>query len=362
MGLKDRLDNSKPYEYAKEAIKVLSDKEDIVLFGAAEYGKIICDYLLEHDIRPLCYSDNSIEKIGKTWNGLDIISPSEINKKQFVIITCNAFREITSQLTGYGLQKDQIFFFDVKWLTHPNGKGKFILEHIDDFENAHNYLADEKSRQVFQNLLNYKLTYKTEYVRAVADEGQYFDSELVKLSKETVFIDAGSYTGDTLKEFVKFTRGAYGKIICLEPVKANVEMIKKAVNENGYHDVDVFEVGASDDVKTLYFDGKNGMSARPSEIGDVKVECDSIDHICSKNAYERIDFIKMDIEGSEYDALIGAENIIKKQHPLLAICVYHKEDDFYKIPNLIKKIYPEYKIYFRQYELSDEETVCYAVP
>ncbi len=121
-------------------------------------------------------------------------------------------------------------------------------------------------------------------------------------------------------------------------------------------------MGASNDVKTLYFDSKNGMSARPSEIGDIKVNCDSIDHICDKNAYERIDFIKMDIEGSEYDALNGAENVIKKWHPLLAICVYHKEDDFYKIPNLILKLYSGYRIYFRQYELSDEETVCYAIP
>ncbi len=227
MGLKDSLDNSKPYEYAKEALKLLRDKDDIVLFGAAEYGKIICNYLLDYNIRPLCYCDNSVEKIGSTWNGLDIIPPNEIKENHFVVITCNAFREITNQLIEYGLQEDHIFFFDVKWLTHPSGKDKFILEHIDDFESVYNCLADEKSRQVFLNLLNYKLTYKTEYVRMVADEGQYFDPELVKLPKKTVFIDAGSYIGDTLKEFVKFTGGVYGKVICLEPVKTNIEMIKK---------------------------------------------------------------------------------------------------------------------------------------
>lgn len=362
MGLKDELDNSKPHEYAEEALKVLSDKEDIVLFGAAEYGKIICDYLVGHNIQPLCYSDNSVEKIGGMWNGLDIISPNEIKKSQFVVITCNAFREITNQLTGYGVEKEHIFYFDVKWLTHPDGKSEFILEHIDDFENVYCYLEDEKSRHVFRNLLNYKLTYKKEYVSAVVDEGQYFDPDLVKLPKETVFIDAGSYTGDTLKEFVKFTGGVYEKAICLEPVIANIELIKKEIIKNNYHDVDVFAVGASDIEKVLYFDSKNGMSARPSALGDTKVECDSIDNICEKNGYKRLDFIKMDIEGSEYDALLGAKNAIKKWHPLLAICVYHKDDDFYKIPNLIKNICPEYRIYFRQYELSDEETVCYAVP
>lgn len=362
MGLKDSLDKSKPYEYAEKALEILADKKDIILFGAAEYGRIIYGYLLKHNVKPLCYSDNSLKKIGGTWNGLHIISPSEIKKEQFVVITCNAYREITNQLTDYGLSKDHIFYFDVKWLTHPNGKGDFIFEHINEFEKVYSYLEDEKSRRVFLGLLNYKLTYKKEYVSAVADETQYFDPELVKLQKGTVFMDAGSYTGDTLKEFVKFTKGVYKRVICLEPVKANIELINKTIGMNDYHDVDVFAIAASDTEKVLYFDSKNGMSARPSAEGDIRVECDSIDHIVDQNAYERIDFIKMDIEGSEYDALLGAKNAIRKWHPILAICVYHREDDFYKIPNLIKNIYPGYRIYFRQYELSDEETVCYAIP
>lgn len=362
MNLKDILDKSEPYEYAEKALEILSNKKEIILFGAAEYGRVICEYLLRHNIQPLCYSDNSIEKIGGRWNGLNIISPNEIKKEQFVVITCNAFREITKQLSTYGLPEDHIFYFDVKWLTHPRGKGEFILRHINEFENVYNYLEDEKSRKVFRNLLNYKLTYKKEYVSSVVDEVQYFDSKLVKLQKGAVFIDAGSYTGDTLKEFIKFSGGEYGRIICLEPIKTNIELINRAIRVNGYHDVDVFAMGACDTKRVLYFDSISGMSARPSTFGSIQVECDSIDHIFDINAYERLDFIKMDIEGSEYEALLGAKNVIKKWHPILAICVYHKEDDFYKIPNLIKGIYSGYKIYFRQYELSDEETVCYAIP
>lgn len=362
MGLLELLDNDRAKNYAEKALKTVSGKKNIILFGAAEYGKIICDYFLANGVYPLCYCDNSIEKIGKKWNGLDIIAPDKIDRNDFVVITCNAFGEITNQLTGLGLPKDNILFFDVKWLTYPNGKRKFITEHITDFENVYNQLSDEKSKKVFLNLLNYKLTYKPEYICAVADKRQYFDSELIKLPQNSYFIDAGSYTGDTLKEFVKYTGGGYEKAICMEPVKANVEILKSTIGENHYDNVDIFEIGASDGEKTLYFDSKSGMSARPSDMGDVQVQCDSIDNICRKNGYERIDFIKMDIEGSEYDALMGAENMIKKCHPLLAICVYHKDDDFYMIPNLIKKIYPGYRIFFRHYELSDEETVCYAIP
>lgn len=69
----------------------------------------------------------------------------------------------------------------------------------------------------------------------------------------------------------------------------------------------------------------------------------------------------MDIEGSEHDAILGAKKIIKRYKPVLAICVYHRDEDFFDIPNLILSIRPDYKLYFRQYEITDEETVCYAV-
>ena len=222
-------------------------------------------------------------------------------------------------------------------------------------------MADEKSKKVFVNVLNYKLTYKPEYTSSVVDELQYFDSDLVKLKNDTYFIDAGSYTGDTLEAFVQYTKGNFGRVICLEPVKKNVDILQETIKKMCVEDIDILEIGASDRKQVLYFDSKSGMSARTSQTGDIRVNCDSIDNICEAEKYEHIDFIKMDIEGAEVSALKGAKRVIQKYHPILAICVYHKEDDFYTIPTLIKEIYPGYKLYFRQYELSDEETVCYAI-
>lgn len=68
----------------------------------------------------------------------------------------------------------------------------------------------------------------------------------------------------------------------------------------------------------------------------------------------------MDIEGSELKALFGAEEIIKLQKPKLAICVYHKPEHLWEIPLYIKKILPEYKLFFRHHTSLEYETVCYA--
>lgn len=69
----------------------------------------------------------------------------------------------------------------------------------------------------------------------------------------------------------------------------------------------------------------------------------------------------MDIEGAELPALHGALKIIKRDKPTLAICVYHKREDLITIPQYIKKIVPEYKLYLRVHYAYASELVLYAV-
>lgn len=68
----------------------------------------------------------------------------------------------------------------------------------------------------------------------------------------------------------------------------------------------------------------------------------------------------MDIEGSELEAINGAIKTIRRDKPVLAICIYHKQEDFWKLPLRIKEICPEYtKFWIEQYSPWDIETVLY---
>ena len=69
----------------------------------------------------------------------------------------------------------------------------------------------------------------------------------------------------------------------------------------------------------------------------------------------------MDIEGSELAALRGARQCILENKPKLAVCLYHKPQDMWEIPLMIKEMLPEYKIYIRHHTDLLNETVCYAV-
>ena len=70
----------------------------------------------------------------------------------------------------------------------------------------------------------------------------------------------------------------------------------------------------------------------------------------------------MDIEGSEMEALRGAEHIIRTQHPKLAISVYHCRDDVWRVPMLLLEYYPAYRLYYRVYAFPGNDTVLFAVP
>lgn len=71
--------------------------------------------------------------------------------------------------------------------------------------------------------------------------------------------------------------------------------------------------------------------------------------------------IKMDIEGVEAEALSGAQETIKRDRPVLAICVYHKREDLITIPKIIRQLCSEYKFYLRAYSKHSTEIVLYAI-
>ena len=85
----------------------------------------------------------------------------------------------------------------------------------------------------------------------------------------------------------------------------------------------------------------------------------ALDAYINKN--ERVTFIKFDIEGAELEALKGAKGIISSYRPKLAICLYHKKEDYWQIPYYVKELVPEYKLYIRHYSNYSSETVLYAI-
>jgi len=186
---------------------------------------------------------------------------------------------------------------------------------------------------------------------------QYQYKEIVPKDDDIVF-DVGAYYGDTAFWALSLLNDK-GKVYSFEPFKENFEKLKENIEINSINNIIPINLAMDKQKGVQFMDGSDIM-ATVSNKGKTKIFTDTIDNIVQEHEIKKLDFIKMDIEGSELNALKGSENTIKKFAPDLAICVYHKADDFITIPKYIKELRNDYKLYLKNNSKSCLETVVYA--
>lgn len=197
---------------------------------------------------------------------------------------------------------------------------------------------------------------------------QYFD-EIIKLGDNEVFADIGAFDGQTSLNFIKNVNNMYKKIYVFEPDHKSFENTKMNLLDNNAEKIELFPIGIGNkkEVLAFYANGSIGSKFEQYEVNSkhpniTDVNIDTIDNIFKDVKVEDIPtFIKMDIEGFELNALMGAKNIIKTHKPKLAISIYHKPEDLIELTAYIKSLVPEYKCYLRHYSCNHAETVLYAV-
>lgn len=186
---------------------------------------------------------------------------------------------------------------------------------------------------------------------------QYFDLPVLTKQENEVFVDCGCFDGENSLMFTKWASNTKNKIYAFEPDLQNVSKCKEYFADNNIQNYELIPKGVWSGDTNLCFEANGNEGSKLSDKGEIVIPVTSID-----SAIEgKVTFIKMDIEGSEYEALIGAKNHIEKYKPKLAISIYHKPEDIWKIPNLILSFNSNYKFYLRHYSLSSEETVLYAI-
>ena len=139
-------------------------------------------------------------------------------------------------------------------------------------------------------------------------------------------------------------------VVAIEPAPENLACLRKTfAKEISEGRVIVYPKGVwdKDDVLKLNVDPHNsaGDSFVIQRQGSHTVEAPltTIDKLVAELKLERVDYIKLDIEGAERRALAGAKNTLAKYHPRMAVCVYHLSDDVEAIPQAARKAWPGYR-------------------
>ena len=270
-------------------------------------------------------------------------------------------------------------------------------KNIYDFIKLYYLLKDEDSKEVFTNVLRLYLglslsktnieeysLYSKKYwneleweannclCKSVHDDNTldkietfllrgYEYKNICKAEKGDYVLDCGAYTGNTSIYFSDLV-SEEGKVFSIEAMPQTYNKLCK--NISNYKNIFPYNYAIFDKEKQLKFTEEATPGSRVSDNSTentITVQGISIDEFVNKNKIEKVDFIKMDIEGAELNALEGCAETCKKFSPKLAICIYHKADDWITIPKKILDLNENYVFYMKHSSNYIYETVLFAV-
>lgn len=315
-----------------------------------EIKKCFAEHDLRMDILELYVNQESVFHQFNKW-GND--AHYFISKR---IMTDELYREIEDS----GIELENIYI-------GPTSGGYFDLyekrdnieKNMDKITEVMNLLSDEKSRNVFLNVLvRLSVPYQFHFYYETEDYPQYFCNEF-QYGEQECFLDAGVCNGINMFEFANKVNWNYDKIIGLEADTSNYAIAKNNVGDLDH--VVLLKKALYDRDGSIRFlsteKSSKKSNSRVGEDGDIEVAC-----VKGDSLEEPFTFIKMDIEGSEKNALEGLKETIKKYGPKLAICIYHFQTDFWEVPLKIQEIEPSYNFQIRNHKKMDNltETIVYA--
>ncbi len=366
MKLSERLKPNLNHDYVVRVLEGLKAEKHIAIFGAGDraqwLGKILLTRGIEFEefwVNEKYYTENQYVNVGGNRKPV-LCFEHEIEKKNDVILVLGMARSLLdlSQFErkeikevipiSLGIRDDYLLDYG------------FYQEQAEKLDELYEKLEDDESREcLYAHMLGRLTGEDIKFEPSAWSDPQYFLEDLMVWNKKECLVDCGAYTGDTVAEFLdKMPEGVVEEYEVYawepDPVNFNV-MVEKYKND---HCIIPVLKGAFSRKDKLYFAEGDGEASAISENGNVIIDVDTIDNVLGEN---KATFIKMDVEGSELEALRGARKQIMENKPRLAICVYHKKEDLITIPEYIHKLNPEYRFYLRTHSKMPTELVLFCI-
>jgi len=352
-----------------------AELKTIILFGAGRLGRKILNVLRKLDIEPLAFADNNSGLWDKSIDGLKVYSPKDavvtFGKAVSFIVAIRhpgfTFEQAKQQLRELNCEKTipitalywkyPGIFLPHYYIDLPHK----ILESEAEIRGAFYLFEDEYSKTEYLAQLRYRLFLNQEWMQLPDHENQYFPQGLNLISQEAIFVDCGAYDGDTVKSFLSHAP-SFKHIFAFEPDPHNYAMLREFVAtlpSDIQSKITTSQIAIGEQHKIVHFNAAGTVEAAVTAGEGIDVDCVTLDETLQNWIPT---YIKMDIEGSELDALVGAQKLIQLHKPALAICLYHHPDHLWSIPLFLHSIQKDYRFFLRPHDYEGWDLVCYAIP
>lgn len=232
----------------------------------------------------------------------------------------------------------------------------YCMENGSKIQAVYDMLADEKSRQTYADVLNFKISGKIDYLNSCTSPKEEIYGGIIPLGNDEVFADLGAYNGDTAAEFLAACGNNFRHLYAFEPNPKNFRKLTK--NLPNSDKITLFNAAAGRGNGAVKISANEGRMSRENGSGKtVEIPVLAVDNAVG----EDVTVLKLDVEGGEREALLGARRHIENGAKILC-SLYHRNEDMFELPLLIKSINPELKLYVRhQLYIPAWETNLYCV-
>ncbi len=221
------------------------------------------------------------------------------------------------------------------------------MNHLVDIEEIFDRLPDDASRESVVGFMLSRVSQKINYIK-FDPAPQYLLTGFMPRPGD-VAIDGGACDGATAVMFKDLGCEVYS----FEMSHENFQLASKLAAEKNFV-VENFGLGAFRQTMK-YVPGGAGACLVAEQDNDLpSAQVIKLDEYVHEKNLSSVDFIKLDVEGSELAALKGAAETILRFKPRLAISAYHRPEDIYTLAKFLLQLNPDYEIAFRQYTSSYE--------
>jgi FkbM family methyltransferase len=316
-----------------------------------------------YGLKPVCFTASGDFGMKPVFRDYPVMTFEEAERKftDFVVLVCfgSDKTDVLERINSIA-DKYETFVPDVPVVGRGIYTPEYVEENREKLDKVRNLLADEKSREVFEGWLEYRLGGNPAVLDLITTSREDMLS-LLKLNDNEFFIDAGAFKGDTVDEFLSLVNKKFMKIIAIEPDVKNYTLLRRkyyAYPAGTFIPVNAAAWGTNEMVKFTVKSGRGGLVLDESEESEkfaktgrnrhIDINGVTIDSLCNLDRGDKPTFIKIDVEGAEAQVLKGSKTVIAKSRPKMIVSLYHKCEDMFELPLLIHSFYSRYKFYLRK--------------
>lgn len=320
---------------------------DKILSVCAEKGVEVSDFFA---------SDGFVR--GHSFHGKQILTWSEIKEKYgaenvVILLSFGTSRPDVLENIERIAAEAELYAPDVPAFGDGLFDRAFWEVHREEIERVYGLLADEESRRIYRNVIAFKLTGDIRFLRDAESDREVMMQTMAEPQKLRVAVDLGAYNGDTVRELLSLSEGNLKRVYAMEPDARNFRKLQAYAESETRAEVIPIHAGAWSESETLYFDASGNrnasfgvnrsevLSERPAKMTEIAAR--ALDEVLGG---EPVDYIKYDVEGAEREALIGSRETVLAHHPTLLVSLYHRNEDVFALPLLIREMFPQYRSFY----------------